>query len=97
MTRDEQLQALTQSNEELRDMLKEVAVLILKTVEPDLAREVEQFERGRLLQERLADQVHGPYCAKCEYHQEAGAKKGQWVYCGDPKGHAGPCSFVRSI
>lgn len=91
MTRDERLKDLTESNEELRGLLKDVALLILKAVEPDAAREVEQFELGRLLRERLAEEVHGPYCDKCEYHH------GQWVYCGDPRGHTGPCSFVRSI
>lgn len=76
---------------DLEELLKGVAVLILEALEPDAAEAVYASRGRREKNEANAAKVHGPYCRK------AALLKGEWVYCGEPVGHTGPCNNVRAV
>ena len=96
-TKDERLVELEETNQALRDMLREVAVLILSQVDPDAAGALSRYEDVRNAAMASNDKIHGPYCREAEWKHPANKPTGQLVYCGEKSGHAGPCHYSRAI
>jgi hypothetical protein len=93
MTKDERLEKLEQDNELLRTTLTEVAEAILKALEPDAMRAVEERRRSRAYLEEQEERRHGPYCAESTWREDAN----RWLYCGERRHHRGPCNYVRAV
>lgn len=81
----------------LEELLKSIALQILEALEPNAAEAVYGYRNRKEHREEQDARAHGPYCRYSEYKHEGTDATGEWVYCSQPYGHGGPCSFTRAM